>query len=154
MNSIPPATTGPGPSIDPPWPGTPLTVLYSRSLSKSQMIFPSEVEYARMWPSTEPENATPGIAVTAADWAGEHRGREPHLGGGELQTCLPSASRSANIPPPWLGSASVEVLKVSMMRLMSETATYTFVSSAAEPHCTPPMVPPLATRVCHSTSPC
>jgi hypothetical protein len=37
------------------------------------MIAPSFVEYARMWPSTDPEKATPGIALTAADWAGLHR---------------------------------------------------------------------------------
>src|SRR6187455_4170 len=110
MKSISPAITGPGPSIEPPRPGTPFTVVNSRMVSKSQSTFPSVVEYARMWPSTDPENATPGTALTAADCAGLQRGRDPHGAGGVYQARLPSASRRANIPPPSFGSASVIVL--------------------------------------------
>src|SRR5688572_7685093 len=115
--------TGPGPSIEPPLPGTPFTVWYSRMVSKSQMIDPFAVEYARMWPSTEPENATPGSAETAADCAGLHRVRVPHPGGGVYHTRSPSLSRSANMPPPCVGSASVLVLYVSMTRPISDSAT-------------------------------
>src|SRR4029077_14220686 len=39
------------------------------------------------------------------------------------------------------------------MRPMSDSATYTLVPSVAEPHCTPPMVPPSPTRVCQMISP-
>jgi len=74
-------------------------------------------------PSTEPENATPGIAVTAADCAGLQRGRVPHPAGGVYQTRWPSLRRSANMPPPCFGSASVRVVKVSMTRPISDTAT-------------------------------
>src|SRR5262249_7850388 len=41
VKSMPPTTTGPGPSIAPPLPGTPLTVVYSRAVSMSQMMRPS-----------------------------------------------------------------------------------------------------------------
>ena len=63
-----------------------------------------------MCPSTDPENATPGIALTAADCAGLQRCRVPHPGGGVYQTRSPSSSRSANMPPPCFGSASVLLL--------------------------------------------
>src|SRR4051812_36431481 len=110
MNSMPPPMTGPGPSIDPPRPVTPFTVVYSRMLSKSQSTLPLAVAYARMCPSTEPEKATPGTAVTAADCAGLHRGRDPHGEGAAVQIRPPSDNRNANIPPPSFGSASVVVL--------------------------------------------
>src|SRR4029450_7094914 len=92
----------------------------------SQTILPSVVEYARMWPSTEPENATPGSALTAADWAGLHRGLSPHPTGGGYHPPPPVSSRRAKTPPPRFGSASVNWLYVSMIRPMSDTATYTF----------------------------
>src|SRR5262249_29051105 len=38
-------------------------------------------------------------------------------------------------------------------RTKSDTAAYTFCPSLAIPHCTPPFVPPLPTRVCHKISP-
>ena len=63
-----------------------------------------------MWPSTEPENATPGIALTAADCAGLQRGRVPQPGGGVDHSISPSSRRSANMPPPRFGSASVLLL--------------------------------------------
>jgi hypothetical protein len=40
-----------------------LTVLNSRAVSKSQMILPLPVAYARKWPSTEPEKTAPGIPL-------------------------------------------------------------------------------------------
>ena len=43
-NSIPPATTGPGPLIDAPFAGTPSTVSKSRFVSYSQSSDPSFVE--------------------------------------------------------------------------------------------------------------
>jgi len=39
------------------------------------------------------------------------------------------------------------------IRTTSETAAYTFVASLAIPHCTPPLTPPLPTRVCQTISP-
>ena len=44
---MPPATTGAGPFIDPPFALTPLTVANSRLVSNLQTIAPSLVEYAR-----------------------------------------------------------------------------------------------------------
>ena len=46
----------------------------------------------------------------AADCAGLQRVRVPHPGGGVYHARPPSASRSANIPPPCFGSASVLLL--------------------------------------------
>src|SRR5262245_66347422 len=40
-----------------------------------------------------------------------------------------------------------------MIRPISELATYTFCASAADPHWTPPIVPPRPTRVCQRISP-
>src|SRR4029079_5465677 len=102
----------------------------------------------------EPENAISGIALTAADCAGLHRRRSPQEDGGLYHTRWPPERRSANMPPPRLGSASVLLAKASMMRPRSEFATYTLVPSTAAPHCTPPCVPPCPTRPCHRTLPC
>jgi hypothetical protein len=44
---------------------TRLTVWKSRAVSKSQTILPSMLEYARRWPSADPEKATPGITAIA-----------------------------------------------------------------------------------------
>src|SRR5579862_8384497 len=117
-----------------------------------------------MWPSTDPENTTPGMAVTAADCAGLQGMRSPQPAGGVYQTFLPLSRLNAKMPPPFLGLASVAdtsplatrvwLSKGSGIRSRSETATYTLEASAAEPHCTPPKVPPLPTRTCQSTSPC
>src|SRR5262249_47423886 len=123
---MPPAMAGPGPSNDPPRPETPFTVSYERTVSTSQTIFPSAAEYARRWPSTEPENAIPGIALTAADCAGLHLGRSPHSGGGVYQALSPFSRRRANMPPPAFGSTSELALYVSEMRPTSDKATYTF----------------------------
>src|SRR5262245_16946033 len=106
---------------------------------------PVVVEKARRCPSTDPENTTPGMALTAADCAGLQRFRVPHGGGGVNHTRSPLSRRSANKPPPTLGSGSVAVLFLMLNRPMSDSATYTLDSSAADPHCTPPLIPPLPT---------
>jgi len=62
---MPPATTGAGPFIDPPFAFTPLTVLNSRFVLKVQIIVPFVAEYARTAPSFDGEKTTPGMAVTA-----------------------------------------------------------------------------------------
>jgi hypothetical protein len=80
-NTMPPATTGPGPIIDAPRPATPLTVVNSRFVSNSQRIAPSLVEYTRNAPSFDPEKTAPGITVTAADCAALHPRPVPHAGG-------------------------------------------------------------------------
>src|SRR4029453_3320107 len=67
---MPPAITGPGPLIPPPLPSTPLMVGKGRSVLNSQMTRPSRVSYARMPPSIEPENTTPGMTVGAAGGPG------------------------------------------------------------------------------------
>src|SRR5213594_626269 len=94
-NNIPPTTTAPGPFNEPPVALTPLTVWYSRTVSKSHTILPSSEEYARRWPSSEPEKTTPGIAVTACDCAGLHPGfaLAAQTIGGENQTFSPFAIR-------------------------------------------------------------
>ena len=55
-NSIPPATTGPLPFIDPPWAGISLTVEKSFSVLKSQMVAPlrASLPYSltMMWRTT------------------------------------------------------------------------------------------------------
>src|SRR5947208_1413771 len=57
------------------------------------------------------------------------------------------------MPPPRFGSASVASVFGSVMRPMSESATYATDRSAAEPHWTPPIVPPSPTFTDHSTFP-
>ncbi len=56
------------------------TVLKSGWVSKSQRILPSAAEYARRWPSIEPENTTPCSAVTAASCPALHPGLPSHAG--------------------------------------------------------------------------
>src|SRR5207247_2489663 len=53
--------------INPARARTPVTVSNSRAVSASQTIAPLAASYARIWPSTDPEKTTPGMAVTAAD---------------------------------------------------------------------------------------
>src|SRR5678815_3414359 len=100
-NTMPPATTGPGPIIEAPRPATPLTVVNSRFESNSQRIAPSAVEYTRNAPSFDPENTAPGITVTAADWAALQPRPVPHAGGrgGVNQARCPVASVTACSPP-------------------------------------------------------
>ena len=78
---MPSATTGPGPIIEAPRPGTPLTVVNSRFVSNSQRIAPSVVEYTRNAPSFDPEKTAPGITVTAADCAALQPRPVPQTGG-------------------------------------------------------------------------
>src|SRR5579871_4331230 len=121
------------------------------------MIFPSAEEYARRCPSSELENTTPGIAVTAPDCAGLQGRRLPQPGGGVCQIRSPLSTRSAKIPPPLVEStsdtASLPPLTRVLRNSMSESAAYIFRPSVAEPHWMPPTVPPLPRRDCHSTWP-
>src|SRR5438552_9226608 len=99
---MPPATTGAGPFIDPPFALTPLTVANSRLVSKVQTIAPSLVEYARTAPSFEGENTIPGMAVTAENCAPlQARLGLPHSGGcgGAYHVRWPVASDTACSPP-------------------------------------------------------
>src|ERR1039458_673529 len=115
-----------------------------------------------MWPSTPPENTTPGIAVTAADCAGLQPGlTQP--GCGVCQAIPPVSIFSAVRPPPTFGSNSYGTPKTESRpatdpggaaRLRtSDSATYTFFASAADPHCTPPRLPPWPTRTCQRSLP-
>src|SRR5215470_17481828 len=102
---MPLTIAGPATSIEPPRAGLPLTVMNSRAVSTSHMTAPVAVEYARRCPSTEPENTTPGIAVTAADCAGEQLIRSAAQGDGfALQTILPVFRSMPCRPPPFFGS--------------------------------------------------
>src|SRR5215813_4952335 len=129
---MPPATVGPGPLIEAPFAGTPLTVANSRFVSYSQSTLPSRVEKARNVPSMEPANTAPGITVTAADSAR----LQPRLGGPQRgsgncadHTRFPVAKLTA-CSPPGFGCNT------------SETGKYALSVSAAEPHCMPPSMPP------------
>src|SRR5262249_24335149 len=123
---------GPAPSIEPPRAGLPLTVSNSRAVSTSQTTSPVTAEYAPRCPSTEPENTTPGIAVTAADCAGEHSVRAAAHGEGfALQTILPVFKSRACSPPPWLGFRTTRIPCGAVgsgftLGATSEIATYTF----------------------------
>src|SRR5579863_8617765 len=156
-NSIPPATTGPALSIEPPLAGTPFTVEYVwPDVSKSQSISPSSVLNARTCPSSDAENTTPGISVSAADWPGLQPGRGGSQGWlGANQAFEPSSRCSAVSPPPFAGSnvAPPTGPTVFITPLVSFTAAYSFCSSLAMPHCTPPFKPPFPTRVSHNIFP-
>src|SRR6478609_9399284 len=91
MNTMPPATTGPGPLSDPPLAVTPLTVVNRRAVLNSHSTRPSFAAYARMTPLVAPENTTPGIAVIAADCACAQAApwQSAAAGGGVCQTCSP-----------------------------------------------------------------
>src|SRR5580658_7848047 len=126
---MPPAMVGPGPSMEPPLAVRPFTVLKSRAVSKSQITTPSRAAYALRWPSTDPENTTPGMAVTAADWAGLQLGRSPQDGGAAAHTFLPLRTSKANRPPPLLGSTTsfFPVMNSGLTNPTSESAAYMFV---------------------------
>src|SRR6185503_13838792 len=144
VSSRPSATTGPAESIDPPFAVTWFTVSNSRTVLKSQMMLPSVVEYARMWPSTDPENTTPGITETGADCAPVQPRPLLHssFGAGVLQIFSPVASFSAKRPPASFGAART-----------SDTGMYAACSSAADPHSMPPSAPPLPALNCHTVLP-
>src|SRR5258706_9094887 len=108
-----------------------------------------------MCASTDPENTTPGIIAIAADCEGLQLGRSPQSGGAALHTCLPVATSSANNPPPPFGSNTRRPPAPYdfSLKVMSDSATYIFFPSLAEPHWIPPKVPPRPTRVCHRIAP-
>src|SRR5215475_15198795 len=115
-----------------------------------------------MWPSIEGENTTPGMLVTAADWAGLHpeRASGAQTIGGAYQVLLPSDTRKAVSPPPCCGSRILRrVSKGSLGRVRPEddVAAYTRWPSVAMPHWTPTLGPTFgarsAIRTCHSSSP-
>src|SRR5580700_6469600 len=135
----------------PPLAFTPFTVTKSRAVSYSQSTFPSSVEWARRSPPSVPEKTTPGKDVSAADCAGLHPGRGPQSGGGANQTLLPSETFKAVRPPPTAGSRirmDAPFSPVTRFPAPSETAAYTLRPSYDIPHWTPPLAPPLPTRVC------
>src|SRR5262245_11150464 len=84
-------TTAPAPSSEPPFARTPLTVVCGRAVSNSHTTLPSVAANARRWPSMDPENTIPGIAVTAPGCAGLQPGRGgSHARPGAYQTFEPS----------------------------------------------------------------
>src|SRR5581483_1089892 len=155
-NSIPPATTGPAPSSDPPLVSTPFTAEKLLAVSKSHSTLPSSAAKARRCPSTEPEKTTPGIAVTACDCAGLQPGRGGSHGfGAANQILVPSAGRNAVNPPPFAGSNFAPPMAPPGFSTpaKSEVAAKTDCPSLAIPHCTPPFFPPSPTRVCQRILP-
>src|ERR1035438_1235755 len=103
-------------------------------------MVPSFEEYARRWPSSAPENTTPGIAVTAADCAGlQPLILQPLPGDGVSHTFSPVAIFNANIPPPTSGlgpnPSLAPILEASVICTpKSDSAAYTVSESAAGPH--------------------
>src|SRR3954452_8762413 len=100
-----------------------------------------------MWPSLDPENTTPGIAVTAADCAGLHPDGAFAAQGmpGVDHTVRPSEIANAVSPPPTAGSKTKRLVSSGSVGLLltgSEAAAYTRRPSVAMPHCTPPVGPP------------
>src|SRR5262245_3558441 len=78
---MPPATTAPGPMIEPPLAFTLLIVSKEGLVSKVHRTEPSFVEDARIPPSAAPEKTTPGMTVGAAAWAAVHPGPALQIGG-------------------------------------------------------------------------
>ena len=141
-------------SSEPPFAATPFVVTKGFAVSKSHSTPPLAVEYARRWPSTEPDKTYSGVAVTAPDCAGLQLLRLAHaLEGGALHRNAPVATASACNPPPASGFGTKGCPSTGLKNAMSETATYTLLPSVAVPHCTPPSRPPLPTRVCHTIRP-
>src|SRR5712671_4134219 len=100
---MPPATTGAGPFIDPPFARTPFNVVNSRFVSNSHTTDPSVVENARTAPSFDGEKTTPGMTVTAENCAPlQARFSLPHFsasGGGAYHARAPVARSTACNPP-------------------------------------------------------
>src|SRR5260221_6731201 len=98
------------------------------------MTFPSVVEYARKWPSFEPENTAPGIAETACDCAGLHGVRLPQEAGAVIHLRSPLSARDADMSPPrcWSGLRAVALRAGEPM---FDRATSIRCPSAASPHC-------------------
>ena len=104
--SIPSTITAPVELKEPPRPGIPLVVVYSRTASKSQMIFPVSTANARKWPSIEGEKTTPGMTVGGARCAMEQPclPAQEGVGGGVCHINFPVAGSIANNPPPEVGT--------------------------------------------------
>src|SRR5450631_3716872 len=102
---MPSTMVGPVELKEPPVAGIPLVVGNDCTASKSQMILPLLVSKARRWPSIDPENTTPSIALGGANWAELQPGlaRHPGAGGGVCHRTLPVAASIANMPPPASG---------------------------------------------------
>src|SRR5215468_7784967 len=123
----------------------PFTVSNSSSVLNSHTTLPLVVSYARRWPSRLPENATPGIALTAWGWPVLHPVRPAHvsLGGAADHRFVPSATLTATIPPASPGFFSSAL----------ESATKAVEPSVANPHSMPPSTPPSPACVFHTISP-
>src|SRR5262245_16471998 len=97
------------------------------------------------------------MALMAADCAGLHCGRSPQTGGGAVHAALPSATLSANSPPPTIGSSIVRPRAIPVqlegLTVWSGSATYARRPSVTDPHSPAPSIPPLPIRVLHSTLP-
>src|SRR5271167_1611631 len=91
---------GPEASTEPPFAFTLLTVSKSVAVSKSQMILPSAVAYARKWPFNAPEKTAPGITEIAAACAGIQPAGTAQVtaGAGVAQTFFPVAKSTAEMP--------------------------------------------------------
>src|SRR5579863_155081 len=97
---MPSAMVAPVAAMDPPFAGIPFTVGNSRAVSKSQIIFPVLVSYARICPSIEGAKTTPGIALGGDfnDTEQPRRPAQPGTGAGSFQTILPVAGSIAKSP--------------------------------------------------------
>src|SRR5438093_6824615 len=95
--------TGAGPYIDPPFARTPFSVVNARLVSNSHTTDPSVVENPRIAPSFDGEKTTPGMTVTAENWAPlQARFSLPHFstsGGGVYQARAPVTRSTACNPP-------------------------------------------------------
>src|SRR5438128_933537 len=103
---MPSTIAGPELLIDPPLAFTPLTIVNSRAVLYSHRTLPSRVEYARSRPSIVPENAAPGINVTAAACDGSQGFLLAQPAPGTLHTRRPVPSSTASMPPPAPWSAA------------------------------------------------
>src|SRR5258708_28937731 len=106
----------------------------SFAVSKSHRILPSMVEYARKCPSIDPENALPGMTVTACACACEQL-RTPQLQAGSgaavCQRATPVVISSAvKLPEAFAGCAS-----------RPQAATYRPPAPPAPPPANPPPPP-------------
>ena len=88
---MPLTTVGPAPFRDPPCAFNPFVVEKDWLVLNSQMILPVRASYARRYPSSDPANTTPAIAVGGAIFAA----LQPKVvvqagfGGGANQTFFP-----------------------------------------------------------------
>src|SRR6266481_3215894 len=99
---MPSATVGPVELNEPPFALIPLVVGNVPVASKSQMILPVAISYARKCPSIDPANTAPSIRLGGASCAAEHPGVPMHagFGAGVFHKILPDAASMANSPPP------------------------------------------------------